>query len=40
MIKAKLKMCAGCDLPKYIWKSHGKEKVLNLFCNVEEIQYI
>ena len=26
MIKAKLKMCAGCNLPKYIWKSHGKEK--------------
>lgn len=22
----KLKMCAGCEQMKYIWKSHGKEK--------------
>lgn len=26
MIQAKLKTCAGCDQPKHIWKSHGKEK--------------
>lgn len=26
MIQAKLKMCAGCNQPKHIWKSHGKEK--------------
>ena len=26
MIQNKLKMCAGCNQPKYIWKSHGKEK--------------
>jgi hypothetical protein len=25
-IVSKLKMCAGCNQPKYIWKSHGKEK--------------
>jgi len=23
---AKLKMCAGCNQPKHIWKSSGKEK--------------
>ena len=28
MITPKLKMCAGCNQEKYIWKSHGKEK----FC--------
>ena len=27
-IQAKLKMCAGCEQMKHIWKSHGKEK----FC--------
>jgi hypothetical protein len=26
MIQAKLKQCAGCNKPKHIWKSHGKEK--------------
>ena len=25
-IQAKLKMCAGCNEPKHIWKSHGKDK--------------
>ena len=28
MIQTKLKICAGCNQPKHIWKSHGKEK----FC--------
>lgn len=28
MIQAKLKMCAGCNQLKHIWKSHKKEK----FC--------
>lgn len=27
-IQAKLKMCAGCNQMKYIWKSHKKDK----FC--------
>jgi len=26
MITPKLKICAGCDQMKNIWKSHGKEK--------------
>lgn len=26
MIQTKLKICAGCNQPKHIWKSHGKEK--------------
>lgn len=26
MIQSKLKICAGCEQPKHIWKSHGKEK--------------
>lgn len=26
MITPKLKMCAGCNELKHIWKSHGKEK--------------
>ena len=26
MIQAKLKICAGCNQSKHIWKSHGKEK--------------
>jgi hypothetical protein len=26
MITPKLKVCAGCDQMKHIWKSHGKEK--------------
>lgn len=26
MIQAKLKMCAGCNEPKHIWKSHGRDK--------------
>jgi len=26
MIQSKLKMCAGCNAPKHIWKSHGKDK--------------
>jgi hypothetical protein len=25
-IQAKLKMCAGCNELKHIWKSHGKDK--------------
>ena len=25
-IQAKLKQCAGCNLMKHIWKSHGKDK--------------
>jgi hypothetical protein len=25
-MQAKQKICAGCNQPKYIWKSHGKEK--------------
>lgn len=27
-MNVKLKICSGCNLPKYIWKSQGKEK----FC--------
>ena len=26
MIQAKLKTCAGCNEPKHIWKSDGKDK--------------
>lgn len=26
MIQAKLKTCAGCNQPKHIWKSSGKDK--------------
>jgi AMMECR1 domain-containing protein len=26
MIQSKLKKCAGCEQPKHIWKSSGKEK--------------
>lgn len=26
MIQTKLKNCAGCQEPKHIWKSHGKDK--------------
>ena len=26
MIQQKLKKCAGCNLDKVIWKSHGKDK--------------
>jgi hypothetical protein len=26
MIQAKLKICAGCNQPKHIWKSDGKDK--------------
>jgi hypothetical protein len=30
MIKVKLKLCAGCGLPKHIWKNVGGEK----YCKV------
>jgi hypothetical protein len=36
-IQAKLKMCAGCNEPKHIWKSHGKDKYCkDCWYNIEK----
>lgn len=37
MIQSKLKVCAGCDELKHIWKSHGKEKYCqSCWYNIEK----
>ena len=37
MIQPKLKICAGCNKHKYIWKSHGKDKYCKeCWYNVEK----
>jgi len=36
-IQAKLKLCAGCEELKHIWKSHGKEKYCqSCWYNIEK----
>jgi hypothetical protein len=36
-IQAKLKVCAGCEELKHIWKSHGKEKYCqSCWYNIEK----